>query len=98
MKKSIMVCVDLNEESMKLFTEDLDSWDWQNIKKVHLVHGFRLLAYTGTFYFNSYPGENQYEEIEASVRQVLMPLEEKAKEACSDVTVSRRCIIARAPK
>jgi nucleotide-binding universal stress UspA family protein len=98
MKKSIMVCVDLNDNSLNLFKEDLKTWDLQAVKEVHFVHGFQSQHYADAFYFNIYPPENDYGDIEKSVQEVLKPLEDIVKEANSEIQVVRKCIIVISPK
>jgi len=96
--KTVMICVDINQESVQLLEDHLKSWSWDNIDEVHLVHGFKLQVYTDAFYFTSYPMENQYGEVEKSVNQVLEILEKNIFGENPKIKVIKKCIISNSPK
>ena len=72
-----MVCVDITDESVSLYKQEMKNWDWTGIDEVHFVHGFQLVKYTDTFYMVSYPQEDDHAEIEKSINEILGTLEKE---------------------
>jgi nucleotide-binding universal stress UspA family protein len=92
-----MICVDLNDASINHYKETLKSWNWDTTQELHLVHGFQLQIYADTFFFNSYPLEDQYDQIEESVNQVLSQLASEL-DFGKDLKIFTKCIISSSPK
>lgn len=94
----IMVCVDLNNESVELFKKDVKQRNWKEVEEVHFIHGFQFQHYADAFYFTSYPLENQYGDIEKSVERVFQPLVNIVRDSNNEIQVISKCIIVSSPK
>ncbi len=98
MKRKLMVCVDLSNESVELFKNSMGKWNWESIDEVHFVHGFQLQTYADLFFLSTYPSEEQYDDVEESVNSILKGLEEHVVSMDSKVRILRKCIITNSPK
>ncbi len=94
----VMVCVDMTDESVELYKDNLKSLDWSHVDEVHLVHAFQLVKYTDTFYMVSYPQETEHGEIEKSVDEILERLAEDVFPGADKPKIITKCIFSAAPK
>lgn len=71
--KNIVLCVDLNEESMNRLKNIHHDIDLKHAK-VHLVHVFEVQYYVSEFTPYVFPSEDQYAEMEKSTLEILEKL------------------------
>lgn len=89
--KNIVVCVDLNEESVNVLKDLKNKMDLKEAK-VHLIHTFEIHMGSMEFASYVYPIPEQYPEIEKSVLGILDNL---AKDlGLKESQVIRHCIFA----
>lgn len=96
--KKLMVCVDLNNDSVELIKKRLKSWHWNEVDEVHFVHGFQLQVYADAFYAGKYPLEAEYDQIEKSVVEVLKEIEDDIFGEKVRPKVINKCIFSISPK
>jgi nucleotide-binding universal stress UspA family protein len=93
-----MVCIDLNDQSLIFFSTSMESWHWEDIEEVHIVHGFRVQSYPDTFYYSTYPLESDYENIRETILSKLFTLEEQINKLNNKVKVKIKCLITASAK
>lgn len=94
----LLICVDLSNESVDLIKEDILKRDMNSFEEVHFVHGFQVQVYADSFYFCTYPLENEYQKVEDSVVEVLTTVEKQLESSLKNKTVVKKCLISRDPR
>lgn len=69
--KKIMVCIDLNNESLEVYKKQNNNIGWGHFDEIHLVHSFQRQIYTDNFCLTSYPSDDQFNDIEKSIVDTL---------------------------
>ena len=90
---SLLVCIDLSNESVELIKKDLSKRDLSSYDEIHLVHSFQTQVYADSFYYITYPLEGDYEKIEESVEEVLKGIEKEIGENFKNISIKRKCLI-----
>ncbi len=93
--KKIMLCIDLNNESLEVFKESFKKEQWGDVQEYHLVYSVQLQVYADTFFLTSFPDESQHKDIEASVQEVISNLK---KEILPDANCKIKCLFSSSPK
>lgn len=94
----LMICVDITDESINAYKNQLKDFDWNRWDEVHLVHGFETQVYADTFYFASYPLEGQMGDIEKSVSDLLLGLSNEIIAEDYKGKVFGKCLFASSAK
>ena len=92
--KKIVICTNLDPASTKAI-ESLVDQDLLKDSQVELLHCFETQIYTGEYFINYYPTEEQYPAIEGEVLEILAPLDKKLSSIAS---VNSKCIFSTNPK
>lgn len=71
--RQIVVCVSLHDESIDLL-KSLKNFDWKESDTVHFVHCFKKELFTNDFTPYTYPSEEDYDEINQSIKEILTNL------------------------
>jgi len=95
--RKVMIAVDLSDHSINLLKEKLTNRVWSDVEEVHFVHGFQLQIYADNFYFSAYPMEDQYEEVEKSVKELLTNLSNDIFKSGDSPKIIHSCLISSAP-
>lgn len=99
--KKMMICINLNDHSMKNVFEYLKHFDWTYISELHLIHGFKLQRYSQGFYLDAYPIEETYQQIKDSAINLLGEIEKeifKGRKLDKKPTLIKECFITGSPK
>lgn len=89
--KNIVICADLNEQSLAVLADLKGKIDLKEAK-VHLIHAFEIQVGAMEFATYVYPAADQYPEIEKSVLGILNNL--KKDLGLSDNQVEAHCFFA----
>lgn len=72
MKKRVLYCIDLSEDSLEVIKSELQNLDLSNMKEVHLVHAFQYQIYSDNFLISTSPGIDEQEGLLGALKEVLL--------------------------
>ena len=95
--KSLMVCVNLENDSVNGLKEKLAKINWHEIKDVHFVHGFQTQYYSDNFNITTYPSLTDQENIKAAVIETLETFQKEIFQGQTPQVINQ-CLISSKPK
>lgn len=96
-KERILLCVS-NDQELINHLKRITKFGLLNNKEVHLLNVFKQEIYTNEFAPYSWPTEDKFGEIKATVETVLSNLAEELKPHAKDSEFKTKCILNYSPK
>lgn len=93
--KKIMLCINMSSYNIDLLMDRVQSLNLNDQDELHLVSGIRTQVYADNFLINTYPKEEDHDNISKEVEALLSQISTKLN---TKAIIKTKCLISISPK